>query len=75
ADGKFVRKLDLSSKHSWLYGNTDSPEGLTNTPGGDARRLFDESHALLTETYPAGTKFRLQRDASDNAAFYIIDLI
>ncbi len=74
-DGEFVRKLDLSSKHSWLYGNTDSPEGLTNTPGGDARRLFDESHALLTRTYPAGTKFRLQRDASDNASFYVIDLI
>ncbi|MFZ4275963.1 CARDB domain-containing protein [Streptomyces arboris] len=75
ANGQFVRKLDLSSKHSWLYGNTDSPEGLTNTPGGDARRLFDESHALLAQTYPAGTKFRLQRDAGDNAAFYIIDLI
>lgn len=75
ANGQFVRKIDLSSKHSWLYGNTDSPEGLTNTPGGDARRLFDESHALLTQTYPAGTKFRLQRDASDNASFYIIDLI
>ncbi|MFD3972200.1 CARDB domain-containing protein [Streptomyces cyaneofuscatus] len=75
ANGQFVRKLDLSSKHSWLYGNTDSPEGLTNTPGGDARRLFDESNALLAQTYPAGTKFKLQRDAGDNAAFYIIDLI
>ncbi|MFJ9977606.1 CARDB domain-containing protein [Streptomyces cyaneofuscatus] len=75
ANGQFVRKLDLSSKHSWLYGNTDSPEGLTNTPGGDARRLFDESHALLAQTYPAGTKFKLQRDAGDSAAFYIIDLI
>ncbi|QKW46931.1 CARDB domain-containing protein [Streptomyces microflavus] len=75
ANGQFVRKLDLSSKHSWLYGNTDSPEGLTNTPGGDARRLFDESHALLAQTYPAGTKFRLQRDSGDNASFYIIDLI
>ncbi|MGW1202451.1 CARDB domain-containing protein [Streptomyces cyaneofuscatus] len=75
ANGQFVRKLDLSSKHSWLYGNTDSPEGLTNTPGGDARRLFDESHALLAQTYPVGTKFRLQRDSGDNAAFYIIDLI
>ncbi|MCT7352352.1 discoidin domain-containing protein [Streptomyces sp. 15-116A] len=75
ADGEFVRKLTLSSKHSWLYGNTDSPEGLTNTPGGDARRLFDESHALLTATYPAGTTFRLQRDAGDTAAFYIVDLI
>ncbi|MGC9381894.1 CARDB domain-containing protein [Streptomyces sp. MH13] len=75
ADGKFVRKLTLSSKHSWLYGTTDDPEGLTNTPGGDARRLFDESHALLAESYPAGTKFRLQRDAGDSAAFYVIDLI
>ncbi|MFJ8751922.1 CARDB domain-containing protein [Streptomyces sp. NPDC102441] len=75
ADGEFVRKLDLSSKHSWLYGSTDDPEGLTNRPGGDARRLFDESHALLTETYPVGTTFRLQRDAGDDAAFYIVDLI
>lgn len=75
ADGTFVRKLTLSSKHSWLYGRTDDPEGLTNTPGGDARRLFDESHALLTQTYPAGTKFRLQRDAGDTAAFHVIDLV
>ncbi|NUK41234.1 discoidin domain-containing protein [Streptomyces lunaelactis] len=71
----FVRKLNLSSKHSWLYGNTDQPEGLTNNPGADARRLFDESHALLAQTYPEGTKFRLQRDATDSAPFYIIDLI
>ncbi|MFE6286632.1 CARDB domain-containing protein [Streptomyces sp. NPDC057877] len=74
-DGTFKRKLTLSSKHSWLYGNTDSPEGLTNTPQADARRLFDESHALLGESYPAGTTFRLQRDADDRAAFYIVDLI
>ncbi|MFE0648604.1 CARDB domain-containing protein [Streptomyces sp. NPDC059534] len=71
----FLRKLTLSSKHSWLYGTTDSPEGLTNTPQGDARRLFDESHALLTQTYPVGTRFRLQRDAGDTAAFYVLDLI
>ncbi|MFD7438760.1 CARDB domain-containing protein [Streptomyces sp. NPDC059861] len=75
ADGTFVRKLTLSSKHSWLYGSTDDPEGLTNRPGGDARRLFDESHALLTQSYPAGTKFRLQRDSGDTAPFYILDLV
>lgn len=75
ADGEFVQKLGLSSKHSWLYGNTDAPEGLTNTPGSDARRLFDESHALLGATYPAGTVFRLQRDADDTAAFHIVDLV
>ncbi|WP_203948792.1 CARDB domain-containing protein, partial [Planotetraspora thailandica] len=71
----FAQKLTLSSKHSWLYGNTDGPEALTNTPQADARRLFDEAHALLPQSYPAGTRFRLQRDASDTAAFYIIDFI
>ncbi|MFJ4917142.1 glycosyl hydrolase family 28-related protein [Streptomyces sp. NPDC088726] len=75
ADGTFVQKLDLSSKHSWLYGSTDDPEGLTNNPGGDARRLFDESHALLDKTYPEGTTFRLQRDAGDDAAYYVVDLV
>ncbi|MFC7111222.1 CARDB domain-containing protein [Nonomuraea rubra] len=74
-DGTFARKLTLSSKHSWLYGTSDDPEALTNTPQADARRLFDESNALLSRSYPAGTKFRLQRDAGDSAAFYIIDLI
>jgi len=74
-DGTFAEKLTLSSRHSWLYGNTDDPEGLTNNPQADARRLFDESHALLSQTYPAGTKFRLQRDADDTAQFYVIDLI
>ncbi|MER5648994.1 CARDB domain-containing protein [Streptosporangium sp. NPDC002524] len=74
-NGTFSRKLTLSSRHSWLYGNTDGPEALTNTPQGDARRLFDESNALLSQSYPAGTKFKLQRDAGDTASFYIIDLI
>ncbi|MEU8956586.1 right-handed parallel beta-helix repeat-containing protein [Streptomyces sp. NPDC048518] len=75
ANGTFVQKVTLSSKHSWLYGSTDSPEGLTNRPGGDARRLFDESHALLKDSYPKGTTFRLQRDAGDDAAYYVVDLI
>jgi hypothetical protein len=74
-NGTFNRKLPLSSRHSWLYGNTDDPEGLTNTPQADARRLFDESHALLPQSYPPGTKFKLQRDSGDNASFYVIDLI
>jgi hypothetical protein len=74
-NGTFAQKLTLSSKHSWLYGTTDDPEGLTNTPQTNARRLFDESHALLSQSYPVGTKFRLQRDSGDDAQFYIIDLI
>jgi hypothetical protein len=74
-NGTFKQKLNLSSHNSWLYGTTDAPEGLTNTPGGDARRLFDESHALLNQSYPVGTKFKLQRDSGDSASFYIIDMI
>ncbi|WP_086857335.1 CARDB domain-containing protein [Amycolatopsis lexingtonensis] len=74
-NGTFAQKLTLSSKHSWLYGTTDDPEGLTNTPQADARRLFDESHALLGQSYPAGTKFKLQRDNGDSAAYYVIDLV
>ncbi|MFC5827973.1 CARDB domain-containing protein, partial [Nonomuraea insulae] len=74
-NGTFAQKLTLSSRHSWLYGNSDDPESLTNTPQTDARRLFDEAHALLSRSYPVGTKFRLQRDSGDTAAFYIVDLI
>ncbi len=74
-NGIFVQKLTLSSTHSWLYGTTDDPEGLTNTPQANARRLFDESHALLAQSYPAGTKFKLQRDNGDSAPYYVIDLV
>ncbi|GAA2642957.1 CARDB domain-containing protein [Paractinoplanes durhamensis] len=72
---QFVQKLTLSSRNSWLYGTSDDTESLSNTPSADARRLFDESHALLTTSYPAGTRFKLQRDATDSAAFYYLDLI
>jgi hypothetical protein len=74
-NGNFAQKVNLSSRHSWLYGTTDEPEGLTNSPQSNARRLFDESHALLSSSYPPGTKFKLQRDSGDTASFYIIDLI
>jgi hypothetical protein len=72
---QFVQKLTLSSRNSWLYGTTDDTESLSNSPSADARRLFDESHALLSQSYPAGTRFKLQRDSGDSASFYIIDMI
>jgi hypothetical protein len=74
-NGSFAQKLTLSSRNSWLYGTTDDTESLSNSPSADARRLFDESHALLAESYPVGTKFKLQRDSGDTASFYIVDLI
>jgi hypothetical protein len=74
-NGSFAQKLTLSSRNSWLYGLTDDTESLSNTPSANARRLFDESHALLSQTWPAGTTFKLQRDATDSASFYIIDFV
>jgi len=75
ADDQFVQKLNLSSRNSWLYGTTDDTEGLSNSPQANARRLFDEAQALLPRSFPAGTRFKLQRDAGDDAAFYHLDLI
>ncbi|WP_250035705.1 CARDB domain-containing protein [Paractinoplanes maris] len=75
ANDQFVQKLTLSSRNSWLYGTSDDTESLSNTPSGDARRLFDESNALLSQSYPAGTRFKLQRDSGDTASFYIIDMV
>jgi uncharacterized repeat protein (TIGR01451 family) len=72
---QFAQKLTLSSRNSWLYGTTDDTESLSNTPQANARRLFDESHALLSQSYPAGTRFTLKRDSGDSASFYIIDFI
>jgi len=72
---QFVQKLTLSSRNSWLYGTTDDTESLSNSPSADARRLFDESHAMLAQSYPPGTRFKLQRDAADSASFYVIDMI
>ncbi|BCB80822.1 hypothetical protein Pflav_072320 [Phytohabitans flavus] len=74
-NGTFAQKITLSSRNSWLYGTTDDTESLSNSPQANARRLFDESNLLLGQSYPPGTKFKLQRDANDGAQFYIIDLI
>ncbi|GGK88779.1 CARDB domain-containing protein [Mangrovihabitans endophyticus] len=72
---QFDRKITLSSRNSWLYGTTDDTDGLSNVPSANARRLFDESHALLSQSYPVGTRFKLQRDSGDSADFYVIDFI
>ena len=71
ANGTKVRDLTLSSVYSWVYGAYP----YNNNPGdGGAQRFFGESRTLL-DPLPAGTKLRLQKDASSNAAYYDIDLV
>jgi hypothetical protein len=61
--------LSLTSRYSWVYGEYP----FDNNPGGGkAHRFFDEIRALLPQMN-AGSKVRLQKDASSTAASYTID--
>jgi len=71
-DGVKHSAIALSSHHGWLYGKENR---LSNDPkAGKPRHFFDDAR-LLTGDIPAGAKLRLQKDAGNRAAFYVIDLI
>ncbi|WP_329483662.1 discoidin domain-containing protein [Kribbella sp. NBC_01484] len=71
-NGSFAKTLPMTSKYSWLYGAEASPN---NSPGsGPARHIYDEASIMLDQTYPAGTKIRLQKDPS-NGTTYSIDFV
>ncbi|MEV5961707.1 discoidin domain-containing protein [Kribbella sp. NPDC051952] len=71
-NGSFAKTLPLTSKYAWLYGAEASPN---NSPGsGPARHIYDEANIMLDQTYPQGTKIRLQKDPS-NSSTYSIDFI
>jgi hypothetical protein len=70
-NGVLAAKLPVTSKYSWLYGNYP----FTNNPtAGFGRNFFDEvrTNGLILN---GGTTVRLQKDATDTAAYYIIDLV
>ncbi|RYZ50402.1 MAG: hypothetical protein EOP07_23025 [Proteobacteria bacterium] len=72
-NGKRVKSLAVTSKYSWVYGGEDIK--TPNEPGrGQPHAFFDEARALL-DNIPAGAEVKLQKDAEDNAAFYVVDLI
>lgn len=62
-NGTYLKRLDLSSRFAWLYGNETNPN---NQPGaGGPRHIYDEANTLLGTTVPAGAAIRLQRTASN----------
>jgi Alpha-1,3-glucanase catalytic domain D1/Alpha-1,3-glucanase catalytic domain D2 len=70
-NGSFVGKLPLTSRYSWLYGAYP----FSNTPvNGTPRNFYDEVRTNGL-TIQAGDVVRLQKDANDSAAYYIIDLV
>jgi hypothetical protein len=71
-----VASLPLTSRYSWAYGNPATTDATTNTPGdGYARHFYDEARVLLPMDVPAGSTVALQQDASDTAAYYVVDLV
>ena len=71
-DGEFRQKIPLTSKYAWSYGGE---EWTFNTPAaGGAHHFYDEARALVGDI-PAGATVRLQKDADDDADYYVIDLL
>ncbi|MCG8568680.1 MAG: Secreted glycosyl hydrolase, partial [Spirochaetes bacterium] len=75
-------KITLSSKHSWLYGDSFSDNQLSNnpshaTPGEfpSIRMIYDDANQLLDFTINPGDTVRLMKGIGDDASYYGIDLI
>src|SRR6185295_16678810 len=68
-NGTKQTNFTLTNAYSWYYGGYP----FTNSPGSNPHHFYDEAHRLFGQTYPAGTKFRLQVDAEDTASSYTID--
>jgi hypothetical protein len=71
-NGTLVQPLSLTSHFAWLYGAETSPG---NSPGSGPRHLYDEASFVLPATYNAGSTIKLQKDASNTAAYYSIDFM
>ena len=70
--GTLRQPLTLTSRYAWSYGGEAS---TSNDPGqGGAHHFYDEARALVGDI-PPGTKVKLQKDAANGAAYYVIDLV
>ena len=70
-NGVFVQKLPVTSQYSWRYGAYP----FTNNPAaGNPRNFYDEVR-LIGLTINAGDTIRIEKDATDTAAYDIIDLV
>ena len=70
-NGVFAKKLSLTSKYSWLYGKYP----FKNDPSaGKPRNFYDEVRTSGLDLKPGDT-VRLQKDSTDIASHYVIDLV
>src|SRR5262249_41614957 len=76
-DGNFRQSLNLNSMQTWLYENATNYNGNDQEPThGSPRVFFDDVHTFITGAGVApGSTLRLQKDATNSAQFYYIDVV
>jgi hypothetical protein len=73
-NGVRVKSLALTSKYAWSYKGGLIGDPIVDIPAEQPHTFFDEV-AVLTDPIPVGAEVKIQRDAQDTAAFYVVDLI
>ncbi|WP_394845359.1 discoidin domain-containing protein [Pendulispora brunnea] len=73
-NGTRVKTLNLTSRYAWSYKGGLIGDPIVDKPAEQPHTFFDEVHVLL-DSIPVGAEVKLQRDAQDDAAFYVIDLV
>ena len=76
-DGALRQALNVNSKQTWLYEGNNNYNGNSQNPAnGNPRVFFDESRTFVTGAPIApGSTFSLQKDGSNTAAYYDIDVV
>ena len=77
-DGVYRTSLAVTPRYAWHYGLPAWLNGGPSLPSqdpavGNPFHFFDEAHVTLGDV-SAGARIRLQKDAENNAAEYIVDL-
>ena len=70
-NGIFAAELPMTSMYSWLYGGYP----FTNNPSAGSPRNFYDEVRTNGWTINAGDVIKLQKNSTDTASFYDIDLV
>ncbi|NLZ83532.1 MAG: hypothetical protein GX915_07700 [Clostridiales bacterium] len=70
-----LKKLELTSRYSWVYGNFPWTNDPSMASKGGPHMFFDDVRVMLDKTYPAGSELKLIKEADNKGEYYLIDLI
>ncbi len=80
-DGGAEKKLAVTSRFSWSYGDMTGQPPVFNLPAqndpgqGHPHHFFDETRLYVVEGIPAGAVVQVKKSAGDTAANYDVDFV